>query len=168
MIIKQVSILSVLLFFVGITPLSYASDKDAAITEKTQPQQTQPDKTHHKMHHSMNDARLSLGLSPQMKQHQLSNMRSHLEAVQAITGLIAEAEFDSASKIASSKLGLTEEMKQMCNMFNNKEFTALGLAFHESGDVLAEALKTKDTQESLRALNTTLGHCVQCHATFRQ
>ena len=158
MIIKQVSILSVLSFLVGITLFSYADDKDASMA----------DMTHHHMKHSMSDARISLGLSPQMKQHQLSNMRSHLEAVQAITGLIAEGEFDSASGVASSKLGLSEEMEQMCKMFNNKAFTALGLAFHESGDALAEVLKTKNTKQSLRALNTTLGYCVQCHAAFRQ
>jgi len=59
-------------------------------------------------------------------------------------------------------------MSNMCNMFNNEDFTALGLAFHKSGDSLGEALKTRDTVQSLRALQFTLGHCVQCHATYRQ
>ena len=124
--------------------------------------------THHNMQHSINDGRISLGLSPEMKQHQLSNMRSHLEAVQAIISLIANGEFDKASETAHSKLGLTEEMKEMCSMFNNNDFTALGLAFHESGDALGDVLKTGNTNKSLRALQTTVGYCVQCHATFRQ
>ena len=155
---KQVTILFVMLFFVGMALISYADDKDGPMGEMT----------HHNMKHSMNDGRISLSLSPEMKQHQLSNMRSHLEAVQAIIGLIADGEFDKASEMAHSKLGLTEEMKKMCNMFNNNDFTALGLAFHESGDALGDALKTKDTEKSLRALHTTVGYCVQCHATFRQ
>ncbi|MBL1142008.1 MAG: cytochrome c [Proteobacteria bacterium] len=137
---------------------SYAEEKKSSAEEMI----------HHHMKHSINDGRISLGLSPEMKQHQLSNMRSHLKAVQAITSFLAEEEFEKASEIAHSKLGLTEEMRKMCNMFNNEDFTALGLAFHESGDSLGQALKTKDTTKSLRALKTTLGYCVQCHATFRQ
>jgi len=158
MIIKQVLKLSVMLFIAGIAMFSNAEDKKSSGGEMM----------HHHMKHSMNDERISLGLSPEMKQHQLSNMRSHLEAVQIITSLITEKEFEKASEIAYSRLGLTEEMRQMCNAFNNEDFTALGLAFHESGDSLGEALKTKDTTKSLRALESTLGYCVQCHATFRQ
>jgi hypothetical protein len=51
---------------------------------------------------------------------------------------------------------------------SHNDFKLLGLAFHESGDVLANTLKTKDANKSLSALQTTLGYCVQCHATFRQ
>jgi hypothetical protein len=95
-------------------------------------------------------------------------MRSHLEAIQLITGLISEGAFDQASEIAHSSLGLTEEMNKMCNMFENKDFTELGLAFHKSGDELGETLLTKDTSKSLHALQATMGYCVQCHATYRQ
>jgi len=123
---------------------------------------------HHDMMSSGTDERISLGLSAEMKQHQLSNMRSHLEAVQEITGLIAQEDFESASAIAHSRLGLTDEMKKMCGMFGNDDFTALGLAFHESGDALGVALLTGDSKKSLLALQDTLIHCTQCHATFRQ
>jgi len=128
--------------------------------------------TEHRMHHdkmhSINDGRISLGLPPAMKQHQLANMRAHVEAVRSIVGLISEGSFDKASHIAHSKLGLTEEMEKMCNMFENKSFRNLGLSFHKSGDALGEVLLTKDVTKSLDALHTTMGYCVQCHATFRQ
>jgi hypothetical protein len=121
------------------------------------------------MHHvDVMDSRISLGLAPTMKQHQLSNMRSHVEAVRAIVGLIAESDFEKASEIAHSKLGLTEEMRQMCSMFGNAEFTKLGMEFHQSGDELGDVLKKKDVNLSLKALNKTMGYCVQCHATYRQ
>lgn len=116
----------------------------------------------------MEDGRISLGLSPKMKQRQLSNMRSHLMAIQSIIGMIGDGKFDDASEIAHSKLGLTPEMRKMCNMFKNKKFRTLGLAFHGSGDALGDALKTKDINRSLLAVRTTLGYCVKCHATFRQ
>lgn len=122
------------------------------------------------MHHddAMADTRISLKLSPKMKQHQLSNMRSHVEAVRSIVGLLAKNDFEKASEIAHTKLGLTEEMKMMCGMFGNADFEKLGLAFHKSGDDLGDVLAKKDVAQSLDALNKTMGFCVECHATFRQ
>lgn len=121
---------------------------------------------HHDM--SMTDTRISLGLSAEMKQHQLSNMREHTKAVGSIIGLMAENKFEDASKIAHAKLGLTPEMQKMCSMLNNEKFMALGMAFHKSGDELGDALHTKDVNASLRALNKTMQYCVECHATYRQ
>jgi len=125
---------------------------------------------HQAMHrqHIM-DNRISLGLSPEMKQHQLKNMRSHTAAVQSIVGHLANNEFDQAAQVAHSQLGLTEEMKKMCStMSGNENFGKLGMAFHQSGDQLGEVLQGKDMKKSLQALQTTLGYCVQCHSTFRQ
>ena len=125
----------------------------------------------HKNHHTDKnnpDSRISLNLPPHMQQHQLATMRGHLEAVQTIVDLIAKSEFTNASAIAHQKLGLTEEMKHMCEMINNQEFRELGMAFHKSADALSEALLTQNIDASLKALNTTLGYCTQCHAQFRQ
>ena len=115
-----------------------------------------------------NDKRISLNLPSHMKIHQLQNMRSHVEAVQTIIGLIAENDFIKASEVAHSKLGLTEEMKKMCNMFNNEGFRSIGLQFHRSADDLAKTLKTGDIKKSLNALHDTMSYCVQCHSTYRQ
>ncbi len=121
-------------------------------------------------HHDMSvmDTRISLGVTGPMKQHQLSNMRSHVEAIKSIVGLMAEQKFDEASKIAHAKLGLTPEMQAMCGMFGNEEFAKLGFAFHKSGDDLGDVLQTRDANASLRALNRTMQYCVECHATYRQ
>ena len=121
---------------------------------------------HHEMH--MTDTRISLGLPAQMKQHQLSNMREHVEAIKSIVALMSEKKFKEASGIAHAKLGLTADMQAMCNMFDNKDFKALGTAFHKSGDDLGDALKTGDVNVSLRALYKTMQYCVECHATYRQ
>ena len=123
---------------------------------------------HH--HHEMGsmDMRTPLGVVGEMKQHQLANMREHVEAIKSIVGLMADSNFDDASKIAHDKLGLTAEMKAMCGMFHNEKFENLGLAFHKSGDDLGDALKTRDFNASLRALNKTMQYCVECHATYRQ
>ncbi len=147
-----------ILFSVGLAMGAYAESSDSPMGHMM----------HHNMTQPINDDRISLGLSPEMAQHQLANMRSHVEAVQSIVGLLVEGAFDKASQIAHSKLGLTDKMKKMCNRFTNEKFRKLGFAFHESGDALGDALQTKDTNKSLSALHTTMGYCVQCHATFRQ
>ncbi len=125
---------------------------------------------HPQQHHMMaaEDGRTSLNLPPQMKQHQLSNMRNHLDAVRRIIGAIATEQFEQASQIASQELGLTDQMQMMCNRFDNESFKEMGLAFHKSGDELAVVLKGGDAQKSLQALGTTMNYCVSCHATFKQ
>ena len=154
---KNSVILICVLCFIGLAVNSYSEN-------------TLNDGSHGMRHetHSVKDERISLGLSAAMKQHQLANMRNHVEAVQSIIGLLSEGAFDKASHIASSQLGLTEEMEKMCNNFENENFKNLGLAFHKSGDALGATLKTKDLTKSLGALHTTMSYCVQCHATFRQ
>ncbi len=116
----------------------------------------------------VDDSRISLGLNPMQKQHQLKNMRSHLEAVQEIIMLLSDENYDDASEVAYTKLGSTTEMKLMCASFGDKKFENLGLAFHESADKMSEILKKRDKKESLNALSNTMNYCVQCHATFRQ
>ena len=123
---------------------------------------------HHSAMRATADKRISLGLDPIMQQHQLSNMREHVKAIQSIVGLLSEGDFVKASQVAHSKLGLTEDMKQMCGMFNNKDFRNLGLDFHKSGDELGDVLQTKDLNKSLQALHRTMQYCVQCHETYRQ
>jgi len=123
---------------------------------------------HHHDMMSIVDTRTSLGVTGPMKLHQLENMRSHVEAIKNIVGLLSESKFDEASAIAHNKLGLTPDMQAMCGMFNNENFEKLGLAFHKSGDELGDTLKTKDVNASLRALNKTMQFCVECHATYRQ
>ncbi|HFD81252.1 MAG TPA: cytochrome C [Gammaproteobacteria bacterium] len=155
---KRITILFGLLFSVG-TVLSALADSA---------EDTMVPMEHHDRMAKEKDGRIPLGIPEPMKQHQLANMRSHLEAIQSIIGLIGEGKFDAAAEIAHARLGLTEEMKKMCSMFDNRDFRRLGLAFHESADALAEALKTKDVDKSLGALHETMGYCVRCHATYRQ
>ena len=136
---------------------------------------------HHRMAHGMmqgmdqagmaasaDDPRTSLNLPAPMRHRQLAMMREHLAAIQSIVGLLAENKFDKASFIAHYKLGLTPEMKKMCNMFGNSDFRMLGLAFHNNADELGDVLKTGDMKRSLSALHSTMNSCVQCHARFRQ
>ncbi|PCJ27020.1 MAG: cytochrome C [Flavobacteriales bacterium] len=114
------------------------------------------------------DKRISLDLNEMQKNHQLKNMRSHLEAIQTILTLIAKDNYDEASEVAYTKLGSTTEMKLMCASFGNERFENLGLDFHKSADEMSEVFKLKDKDESLKAISNTMNYCVSCHSTFRQ
>jgi cytochrome c556 len=114
------------------------------------------------------DNRISLNVSPEKAQHQLMNMRSHVVAVQSIINYLSKDEFEKASEVAATKLGLTDEMKMMCTSFNNEEFERLGLEFHNNADKMSQIFKTKDKNKSLEALSTTMTSCITCHATFKQ
>ncbi|MCL7761871.1 hypothetical protein MPF19_00490 [Polaribacter sp. Z014] len=116
----------------------------------------------------IDDGRLSLKLNAMQKNHQLSNMRSHLEAIQQITVLLVQENYDEASKLAYTKLGSTTEMRMMCASFGDKNFENLGLKFHESADKMSEVFKSRNKDKSLTALSNTLGYCVQCHTTYKQ
>jgi PBP1b-binding outer membrane lipoprotein LpoB len=117
---------------------------------------------------NLTDNRISLNLSPEKAQHQLMNMRSHVVAVQSIINYLSKDEFEKASEVAASKLGLTGEMEIMCSSFNNKEFERLGLEFHNNADRMSQIFKAKDKNKSLEALSTTMTSCITCHATFKQ
>ncbi len=114
------------------------------------------------------DSRKSLHLNAMQKNHQLTNMRSHLEAVQSIISLLAEDKYEEASKTAREKLGSTTEMRMMCASFGDKNFEKLGLEFHKRADEMSEIFKTKDKDKSLSALANTMNMCVRCHATYKQ
>jgi len=124
----------------------------------------------HSMHHGKIsiDERTSLHLSPMMKQHQLTNMRDHLAAVQEIIIQIGLGNFSQASNTAHQKLGLTKEMEAMCSSFGSDTFKELGIRFHKSADDLGVILEKGNTEDSLAALGKTMSYCVACHAQFKQ
>ena len=165
---KRVMIIFGVVCTLGISISVYAKDKSDGMESMMEQHHMSQ---HHQMMHMMNtdsDKRTSLQLPEAMKASQLAMMREHLEAVNNIIADLSTGKFDAASKIAHQKLGLTPEMKKMCNMFGNDDFRTLGLTFHKSADHLGDVLKTGNLKRSLSALHTTMNSCVQCHATFRQ
>ncbi len=135
--------------------------------EQQNKQETKNQNMLHKMELAK-DTRISLNIPPKMAQHQLANMRNHLKAVKSILEYLSNNEYEKASEVASSKLGLTKEMKMMCSAFGNQDFEKIGINFHKSADKMSEIFKTKDKNKSLSALVTTLNYCINCHKTFKQ
>jgi len=155
---------TITLILSALTLFSCSQPKEKEIEAKIEKTEESP------MKHSMkkDDGRTSLHLNAMQKNHQLKNMRSHLEAVQNIILLLSEDKFDEASVLSYEKLGSTTEMRLMCASFGNETFENLGLSFHKSADEMSEIMKKKNKEESLKALSNTMNYCVQCHATFKQ
>lgn len=164
---KKNSTILILIFMIGVLATS---------CKKTQKQQSKKETTtmhnpKQMMMHNMKfekDNRIALIVSPQKAKHQLMNMRSHVVAVQSIIDYLSKDQYEKASNLASSKLGLTDDMKMMCSSFNNQKFEQLGLGFHNNADKMAKIFLTKDKNKSLEALATTMKSCVACHAAFKQ
>lgn len=131
--------------------------------------------THNKkegmMHHKATDSkdtRVQLNVPDMMKEHQKTMMREHLKAVNEIVAGLAANDFELVAQTAHKKLGLTDEMRNMCSMFGNQEFEKIGLEFHTKADELGNVAKTKDLNKTLLALDTMLKRCNQCHSMFKQ
>lgn len=172
-----------ILYLFGAAAIIFASyglnnAEGATVTTMGTPPATGGMHSGHKMHEMpggamhggqmMEDKRIPLNLPPMMAQHQKANMREHLKAVNEVVRYIGTKDFALASKTAHEKLGMTAQMKQMCDNMPNETFRTMALDFHQSGDALAEALKTKDNERSLKALDTVLTKCTSCHEMFRQ
>lgn len=157
---KVVLIVAVLFSGVLITACTETVEKEVKKEKQTSEKE--------EMKMRVKDGRVSLKLNSMQKNHQLKNMRSHLEAVQNITLLLANENYDEASVVAYEQLGSTTEMKLMCASFGNETFENLGLEFHKSADEMSEIFKTKNSKASLEALSNTINYCVQCHAAFKQ
>lgn len=125
---------------------------------------------HQMMHHKAadsKDTRIQLNVPDMMKEHQKTMMREHLKAVNEIVAGLAANDFELVSQTAHKKLGLTDEMRNMCSMFGNQEFEKIGLEFHTKADELGNVAKTKDLNKTLLALDTMLKRCNQCHSMFK-
>ena len=103
-----------------------------------------------------------------MQHRLLSNMRMQMAATQAIIGQLADGRFDRAARTARTKLGMSEDLKQIYDASENEDFRKLGLDANASAEELANTLQTTDLKKSLQALRDTTSYCVQCHKRFRQ
>lgn len=108
-------------------------------------------------------------LLPRMAVHQKQQMRSHLEAVQAIVNGLSTMDFAMLERSAL-QMGYSQSMAAMCQRMGQAApgFTERAVQFHKSADQIALAARAHDGAAVQRALHTTLAHCTSCHAQYRQ
>jgi hypothetical protein len=144
------------------------------------------DHDHSHMHTAAPDARQLLDFPPPMREHMLTNMRSHLEALQAVLAALAANDPAKAGAIADTRLGLGSPGAASCNPKAAKgadmmasmmgehmpeQMRAYGFAMHEAAsNFAAQAAKLApggDHKPALAALADVTERCAACHAAYR-
>ena len=135
------------------------------------------------------DTRKLLDFPAPMREHMLSNMRGHLQALNEILAALSIGDGPKAGKIAETRLGVespgaaacvpnsgttdhsTHDMAAMMAQFMPEDMRALGLTMHEFASEFArEAAKTQsggDLKPALASLARVTQSCAACHAEYR-
>ncbi len=148
----------------------------------------------HQMHRAAmaNDTRQSVSFPPMMREHTLSNMRDHLQALSEILVAISEGNYAEAAKIADSRLGMASSaaesckaevitatpqmskapnMEQQMNQLMPQGMRSIGLEMHQAASVFAtevsQSIKTQEVKPALAALSRVTRQCVACHAQYK-
>jgi hypothetical protein len=136
------------------------------------------------MQHMPPDTRQALDFPQPMREHMLSNMRAHLEAIGEVLAALAANDPAKAGEIAETRLGMSSPGAAGCRPFTVNEgmaammarhmpepMRAIGLAMHQSASKFAEEAKlaktSGDTKPALAALAEVTQNCAACHAAYR-
>jgi hypothetical protein len=109
-----------------------------------------------------------------IRQHMLANMRDHLLALETITRLLAEGEYEAASETAETRLGMGAMRAHggaQLAPFMPEAMRATGVAMHRAASRFAVAARdaevTGDLRAAFDALSQVMQQCVACHEGFR-
>ena len=123
---------------------------------------------------SHRDARIAVAFPAELKQHTLSNMRDHLQALAQIQGYLAAHDFDRAAEVAEFQLGMSSLSLHGAHevaKYMPKGMQDAGTAMHRSASQFAvdakEASIDHDVPRALGALTKVTQACVGCHAGYR-
>jgi hypothetical protein len=150
----------------------------------------------HMMNHQMHmatmseDTRQTVSFPPMMREHTLSNMRDHLQALSEILSSLSEGKYAEAANIADSRLGMESpaaegckndatapqmsmapSMEQQMNKFMPEGMRGIGLEMHKAASAFAgeatHAVKSNDAKPALAALSLVTRQCAACHSTYK-
>jgi hypothetical protein len=109
-----------------------------------------------------------------MRLHTIANMRDHLLSLQKIDVALSKGDFDTASRVAEERLGMSSlEMHGASHLapFMPKGMQEIGTEMHHAASRFAVAAEnasvTNDVRPALAALGDVMSQCVACHAAYR-
>jgi len=147
----------------------------------------------HRQHMSgtRSDQRQAVNFPPEMREHTLSNMRDHLQALSEILTAMSGAQYARAASIATTRLGLDspsaagckseaagapliskpDSMEQQMAQFMPDGMRSFGLEMHKSASAFAAAAakagKSGNARPALAALSRITEQCAACHAAYK-
>jgi hypothetical protein len=138
------------------------------------------------------DGRQLVFFPPEMRDHTLSNMRDHLNALSEVLDAMSNGQYAKASAIADAQLGMDSPSAEGCKdqssagvpqmskpsgmdhqmaKYMPAGMLKVGLTMHESASVFAveanKAAKTGDIKPALAALSRVTQNCTACHSAFK-
>ncbi len=120
------------------------------------------------------DPRRKVDLPPHMVQHMLTNMRDHLAAIETITRLLSEGEYEAAAEQAESRLGMSSMQSHGGHRMGPHMPPAMrgfGQAMHRAASRFALSARDAEVSGDLAAafagLSQIMQQCVGCHEAFR-
>lgn len=116
------------------------------------------------------DGRIKVNLPPMMKDHMLGNMRDHLQAVNEIQSALAKGDYEKASDIAETRIGMSSMAAHNASHmapFMPEGMRNIGTEMHHAASRFAMTAQEGDLSRSLEALSKVTDQCVACHMTYR-
>ena len=126
------------------------------------------------VHAAIEDARAEVAFPGRLREHTLANMRDHLLTLQRIQDAVARGDFDAASQLAESRLGLSSLEAHGAHdvaKFMPQGMQEIGTGMHRAASRFAieatNAGVTGDVRVAIGALSSVTAQCVACHAAYR-
>jgi hypothetical protein len=120
------------------------------------------------------DARVEVTFPPELKEHTLANMRDHLLTLQRIQDALARGDFEDASRIAETRLGLSSLEAHGAHdvaRYMPQGMQDIGTGMHKAASRFAieasNAGATGDLKAVVGGLSAVTAQCVACHAGYR-
>ncbi len=122
----------------------------------------------------LTDTRQFVQFPEPMRIHTITSMRDHLLSLQEIDVALSKNDFDKASNIAETRLGMSSlEVHGAAHIapYMPQGMQDIGTGMHKAASRFAveaqNASVSNDLRPALAALGTVMQQCVACHAAYR-
>ena len=122
----------------------------------------------------LTDTRQFVQFPEPMRIHTITSMRDHLLSLQEIDVALSKNDFDRASNIAETRLGMSSlELHGAAHIapYMPQGMQDIGTGMHKAASRFAveaqNASVSNDLCPALAALGTVMQQCVACHAAYR-
>jgi hypothetical protein len=120
------------------------------------------------------DPRELVSFPEPMRLHTIASMRDHLLALQEIDVALSKGDFETASRVAEQRLGMSSlELHGASHIapFMPKGMQDIGTEMHHAASRFAveaeNASVNNDVRPALAALGAVMRQCVACHSAYR-
>lgn len=119
---------------------------------------------------SSKDTRAVVAFPKELKEHTLTNMRHHLQAIDGILEALAKNDTDKAADIAEQQLGMSSlslHGAHKASAYMPLAMRKAGMRLHHTASKFALIAPEGDNRKTFAALREVTLSCISCHAQFK-